>query len=351
MFRAARLAERTIPLGETLPLPCASCMSFSPCCSVGFSLLGMDSGLLAFQKLALQDPVVERRPWIPQEVADIIIDHLFDDNHALHACALVSNDWLWSARYHLFHHTVITTSVKKRGLDAFLELVSSSPFQLGTHVRCLHVRGAHDKSQDDFSAILRFLSAILPRLPSIRKISLSQMVWGQTPQLPQLHVEQMPWELDLLTLKDIRLEASDRDSLDTAQRHLSHLLHQCSTIRLLTIDTVRIGYRALYQPPTGGTLDLPSLEATAKCRVSALNCFTEDDSFYLLAALSRLGFAQTLQTLKFGSGCPEITASAQVVTDLAASSLRFVRYRVPSDDYGEFVLSVVLVESLVAVEL
>ncbi|KAH8105265.1 hypothetical protein BXZ70DRAFT_1004782 [Cristinia sonorae] len=294
--------------------------------------LPMAVGML--QRLTMQEAA--RQPRLPQELTDIVIDHLHDDKESLKACTLVSDDWFWPARFHLFNTTVITTSNEKHGLDAFLDSVATSPLQLGHQVRCLHVRGAHDKSQDDFLSILDFMKAILPRLPSIRKVTLSRMVWGQGALLPSEFTHPMPWELGMLSLKDIRLEASDAESLDVAQRHLAYLLQLFSSIRLLTIDTVRIGYRALYRTPfTVAPVVHPLLDPVirGRCRISALNCFTEDDSFYLLAALSRLGFARNLQTLKFGSGCPEITTAAQIVTNFAASSLRFVRYRVPSDDY------------------
>lgn len=293
-------------------------------------------------------------PRLPQELTDIVIDHLHCDKESLRACALVSHGWLWSARYHLLFTTVVNTSDKKFGLDPFLSSLSSSPLQLGNHVKCLHIQGAHDKDHDDFASVLQFVNAVLPKVPSIRRINLSRMVWGQSDLLLPLEQAPMPWELGTLSLKDIRLEASDAQSLAVAQRHLSYLLQQFSSIRLLTIDTVRIGYRALYRAPhhnvAGVVAAVPVQSEKSsvlhrethddfhhhrQCRITALNCFTEDDSFYLLAALSRLGFAQNLQTLKFGSGCPEITSSAQVVANLAASSLKFVRYRVPSDDYGE----------------
>ncbi|TCD70359.1 hypothetical protein EIP91_003711 [Steccherinum ochraceum] len=289
-----------------------------------------------FSQLSILDAL--KHPRLPQELTDIIIDHFHDDKKALSLCSLVSRDWLWSARYHLFYKTVITTRNAKYGLDAFLKTAAASPFSLGEQVRCLHVVGAHDKAQDDFASILKFIGAVLPQIPSIRRIDLSSMVWGQTSLLDVGTAAPMPWELGMLTLKDIRLEASDAESLEVAQQHLFSLFQQFSAIRLLTIDTVRIGYRALYYSAlpldpttTAAIVDTPSL---TRCHIAALNCYTEDDSFYLLAALSRLGFARNLQTLKFGSGCPEITASAQVVTDLAAASLRFVRYRVPSDDYA-----------------
>ncbi|THH28847.1 hypothetical protein EUX98_g5344 [Antrodiella citrinella] len=290
-------------------------------------------------ELLTPEAVVNQSPRrLPVELTDIIIDHLHDDEASLFVCALVEHDWLWSARYHLFHTTLITTSGdEKHGLASFLRVVASSPFALGNHVRCLHIRGAHDKTQDDFTSLFAFLDAVLPKLPSLRRITLSRMVWGkfESAVLPMERREPMPWELKMLSLKDIRLDASDVESLDNAQKHLSHLLQQFSSIRLLSIDTVRIGYRALYAAqlePLTTDGETPR-DGRRKCHISAINCFTEDDSFYLLSALSRLGFVHHLHTLKFGSGCPEITASAQVVANLAAPSLRFVRYRVPSDDY------------------
>jgi len=41
---------------------------------------------------------------LPGELRDMIVDHLFDDKAALTACSLVCQEWLHSARYHLFRY-------------------------------------------------------------------------------------------------------------------------------------------------------------------------------------------------------------------------------------------------------
>ena len=47
---------------------------------------------------------------LPQEIADHIIDHLWNDKHALGTCSLVCKAWSLCARHHLFANVVITDS-------------------------------------------------------------------------------------------------------------------------------------------------------------------------------------------------------------------------------------------------
>ncbi|RDB18178.1 hypothetical protein Hypma_000542 [Hypsizygus marmoreus] len=42
-------------------------------------------------------------PSLPQELAEVTIDHLWDDRRALQACSLVCKAWLPSSWFHLFH--------------------------------------------------------------------------------------------------------------------------------------------------------------------------------------------------------------------------------------------------------
>jgi hypothetical protein len=45
---------------------------------------------------------------LPQEITDHIIDHLWDDKHALRTCSLVCKAWSFPTRHHLFADVVIT---------------------------------------------------------------------------------------------------------------------------------------------------------------------------------------------------------------------------------------------------
>ncbi|KAF9000327.1 hypothetical protein BDQ17DRAFT_1427323 [Cyathus striatus] len=54
---------------------------------------------------------------IPQEVANVVIDHLHDDLQTLKICSLVSRAWARSARYHLFYTWSITKKNKRSGMN------------------------------------------------------------------------------------------------------------------------------------------------------------------------------------------------------------------------------------------
>jgi len=56
-----------------------------------------------------------KKPLLPPELVDEIIDYLHSDKHALMACTLTHRNWLPRARFHLFHSLL----VRKHGKDPY----------------------------------------------------------------------------------------------------------------------------------------------------------------------------------------------------------------------------------------
>ncbi|KAK7448795.1 hypothetical protein VKT23_013525 [Stygiomarasmius scandens] len=100
---------------------------------------------------------------LPQELVDTIIDFLFDDKDSLNSCALVSKSWLPSSRFHLFHTVALasTDTDKRRRLH---DLITANP-----HIgNCIHYLQLSVPSEEDTA-----LEALLPLLPSLRKLNLT----------------------------------------------------------------------------------------------------------------------------------------------------------------------------------
>jgi hypothetical protein len=75
----------------------------------------------------------------PQEVYEIVIDHLHDDKAAALACALVCRAWVSAGRFHLFRkiHFVLDHKCK---LASFLELFSDPERSIATYVSRVNIR-------------------------------------------------------------------------------------------------------------------------------------------------------------------------------------------------------------------
>ncbi|KAJ7929068.1 hypothetical protein B0H13DRAFT_2310933 [Mycena leptocephala] len=71
-------------------------------------------------------------PALPQELFDLIIDHLFDDVESLRACALVSSNFLPSSRAHIFSHLKVGPIDHEHSIDELREILARSPTLLLT---------------------------------------------------------------------------------------------------------------------------------------------------------------------------------------------------------------------------
>jgi hypothetical protein len=77
-------------------------------------------------------------PALPQELFDLIIDHLFDDVESLRACALVSSNFLPSSRAHIFSHLKVGPIDHEHSIDELREILARSPY-LVTRVQSFHL--------------------------------------------------------------------------------------------------------------------------------------------------------------------------------------------------------------------
>ena len=64
---------------------------------------------------------------LPQEICDLIIDHLHEDKPSLHCCSLVSRGWVHRSRTHIFYFLVLGGRLWQRWIDTF------SPSNLRIH--------------------------------------------------------------------------------------------------------------------------------------------------------------------------------------------------------------------------
>ncbi|KAJ7785346.1 hypothetical protein DFH07DRAFT_948428 [Mycena maculata] len=77
-------------------------------------------------------------PALPQELSDLIVDHLFDDLETLRSCALVSSSFLPWSRAHIFSHLRIGPIDPEQSIRELHELLRKLP-SLANRVESLHL--------------------------------------------------------------------------------------------------------------------------------------------------------------------------------------------------------------------
>jgi hypothetical protein len=120
--------------------------------STNFSIQGMSEG-----------------PVLPQELLDLIVDHLFDDLESLRACALVSSNFLPSSRTHIFSHLRVGRLNREHSIDELHDMLVKSP-GLACRIQSLHLWDNIKRSQSwlwgdsDLAPGVAHLSRTLPAL-------------------------------------------------------------------------------------------------------------------------------------------------------------------------------------------
>lgn len=117
-----------------------------------------------------------RSTQFPQELTDMVIDHLWNDESSLLICSQVARCWLQSSRSHIFREISIRVEDSKpEKLPDFIDLLHPSK-QIGHHVRCLILRQRlrqHSFREMDSSHLdIEVMEAILAKLPNLSELFL-----------------------------------------------------------------------------------------------------------------------------------------------------------------------------------
>ncbi|KAJ6586333.1 hypothetical protein DFH09DRAFT_255227 [Mycena vulgaris] len=109
---------------------------------------------------------MDEGPALPQELLDLVIDHLFDDLESLRVCAVVSSSFLHSSRSHLFSHLRVD---QRHTIDELHGILARSPV-LAAQVGSLHLwdnimrRQSWLEDYPELAPGVAHLSRILPSL-------------------------------------------------------------------------------------------------------------------------------------------------------------------------------------------
>ncbi|KAJ7706501.1 hypothetical protein B0H16DRAFT_1635400 [Mycena metata] len=108
----------------------------------------------------------------PLELQDRIIDHLYDEKHALGTCGLVNKTWLRSSRHHLFS----LVALRDLTCEAFVSLLNS-PLATFTHsIKTLAIRQTVDLDLEATALLDDVIPEFSP-LPALRCFRLAHLAW------------------------------------------------------------------------------------------------------------------------------------------------------------------------------
>jgi len=79
-----------------------------------------------------------RRPYVPQELCDEIVDYIWDDVPTLRACAVTCHNWVWRAQRHIFRRVIINNASR---FERFTRLLKAKP-RFALYVRVLVIAKA-----------------------------------------------------------------------------------------------------------------------------------------------------------------------------------------------------------------
>ena len=121
-------------------------------------------------------PQLEVKPCrFPQEIYDMIIDHLHDDKRALSTCSMVCRAWTSPSRYHLFQSLVLEDShLRGPAMEDFHNLLDMRP-EACEYVRALKITaGRWDKAG---LVDLDSLGRMANRFRRLKSVHLIRLTW------------------------------------------------------------------------------------------------------------------------------------------------------------------------------
>ncbi|KAK0479530.1 hypothetical protein IW261DRAFT_143785 [Armillaria novae-zelandiae] len=155
-------------------------------------------------KITPSIPAASLQPTLPQELIDDIINNLYNDEHSLRACALVSSSWSRRSQQHLFSRIRLASirsrdkSKSRTAAERFLHLIESAQ-HIPSFVRHLDVIEGDIGYGRWLGRSIPVLDCILPALTNLRTlcIKFSGVLWSDIPgirssfisasKLPDLH--------------------------------------------------------------------------------------------------------------------------------------------------------------------
>ncbi|KAG6885512.1 hypothetical protein C0993_000762 [Termitomyces sp. T159_Od127] len=234
--------------------------------------------------------------FLPFELQEDIIGHLWNDYKTLAACSLVSSQWFERARTLLFSDVTADIYGQPGYLDddaygkfmTFMELLEAPQSRLGRYIQRIYIQGQScyedPPAAESYSYLTSALRVILPRLTHVSGIKLAIITWKMITDDVKTLLEKFS---EVNSLSWLRVDFDHLDQLLLFSDNFSKL--QTLAIEELRVKTVsRIDPSVFSQYPNKFAL------------LGTLSLFVEESTVPLLLALSsNVVPVQNLDTLDF----------------------------------------------------
>lgn len=193
---------------------------------------------------------------VPQELVDMVVDHLHDDRASLASCCLVSKSWIDPSRHHLFQKVRVPGEENgKKSFEAFVNLLNQ-PTAVGKYIMDLELSSS--ASANDIFSLFKasprprldstMFTSILMKLTRLRSLAIDSISITAPSFAPSIF---MPRKiaLDRLTMTNVSV-----DRVATNMHVVLSLFSQVRTFRVQNPSTS-------FSPPTlsFGLTSLPPL--------------------------------------------------------------------------------------------
>lgn len=163
---------------------------------------------------------------LAQEVADMIIDFLYDDKPSLRACSLVCTSWVRSAQYHLFYSHRVEARHDQGGYTEQFKKPSQEPLRSYIRELTLAAGPIHSLSPELTGDTVVYALESLPRM---RSLKLRQTGYISTKHSTELRGH---FHLERLSISWMY------PSIPGSGNSLVSLLSLFNTVRILDLDVI-----------------------------------------------------------------------------------------------------------------
>ncbi|KAG6919056.1 hypothetical protein DXG01_009309 [Tephrocybe rancida] len=292
---------------------------------------------------------------LPDEVQELIIDHLSDDKPTLLVCRLVSLLWLVRIRRWLFHDVWVGESGSEDDLDlnavstfsprnakaVDISLLQSPHSKLGPSIRTLTITGpdyipcmccgdiyaGKPSEYDDLSAAIE---AALPFMDYVSKLKL------QTFEFPCLSSQAQGAIMSLSQVKTL-------DIFGITYRSIEEMLAPFQHVTELRVCSINIGVELdrhimTESPPAAWPLPFPLPPLISMSSLTSLET-SAGDYYRDLLSSDRYILAQNIEKLSFDGAALRYVPEIGEFIKATGASLKYLRMYFQADGYDAFPIS------------
>ncbi|PCH35385.1 hypothetical protein WOLCODRAFT_107343 [Wolfiporia cocos MD-104 SS10] len=246
--------------------------------------------------------------FIPPELADKILDYLWDDPAALAACSLTCRAWVFNCRSHLFRKVDLTRAARR---IRFAQVLSTST-GVGEHVRELTISGTILQSSEH--------AKMLHNLRGVKRLFLRNWDAGKTTREAYDTLQKLTPSITTLHLLSVIIDQQD----------FARLLSECRKLNDVRLWDVRVRTDAI-DPPLPTTVAPTSDSVVVIDTLSSLTITSP-------AALAQMSDKISIRLRQLEVNCqlasPQSVERAKTLLCLGGPTLQSLVFTLRAGSYG-----------------